>query len=752
MAKAPTISMDLDGDIARELEEALSKDAVGAGDDLDIAASMEDLEAQISRAAEELSRESREPPANGPSSGLKQDADTPRAHEGIPTSSLGLRPVDLPFSLAPANDDSIRDARFILQSLSRRSSNAIYWTVGLLSLLWIAGGSMLGYLLVEPGTFTDFSVAAVLDQPVTLLVAIITLTPLILFWGFAVMVRRAQDMRLAAQSMAEVAARLAEPENLAQGRILTVGQAVRREVAAMGEGIERTLARAVELEALVHTEVNQLERSYTENEARIRALVDGLGSERQAVVTHAERVRASIAGVNETLKQQLGSAGDVLRDSILGASTKLSMTITHSGDALIERIGESGNSIFESIGSRLDSLGERITTSGEAFASLLDTRIAALKQTSDDATRSLSDLLDERTSSMVSLLGGASRAINEEFDASLKGIEKTLAERGQSLISEFQTRAEAIDTGTQKLNAALEARARQINDTLVERASEIAATFTGGREQLAELIDANKSKLNAEMAEMVTSTSTVLEAHALNFAARLEEARGVAVQAFDADLERLATVRHGIEEVVDKHARKIVESGERMAGVLRADLASFTADRNEVEQAVDIQMRKMAEGRQSLAKAVEEDLRRIDESRTLIDLSLGEQLRKIAEGRESLGRALREDAEKLAESRTQIDEMVVSHVAKLGEGRNILSRALEAELLGCGRHGRGPFGEVRGKSQRPLACLRKGSGASGFDRHGPDGADRRCARRAEPGAGRRHRRRRIARFQSGGED
>ena len=96
------------------------------------------------------------------------------------------------------------------------------------------------------------------------------------------MVRRAQDMRLAAQSMTELAFRLAEPESLAQDRVMMVGQAVRREVAAMGEGIERTLARAVELETLVHTEVNELERAYAQNETRIRSLVDGLGSERDA--------------------------------------------------------------------------------------------------------------------------------------------------------------------------------------------------------------------------------------------------------------------------------------------------------------------------------------------------------------------------------------------------------------------------------------------------------------------------------------
>ena len=101
-----------------------------------------------------------------------------------------------------------------------------------------------------------------LNKPELIGIAIAIVVPFMLFWGFAIMVRRAQDMRIAAQSMTEVAFRLAEPEAIAQDRVMMVGQAVRREVAAMGEGIERTLARAVELETLVHTEVNELERAY----------------------------------------------------------------------------------------------------------------------------------------------------------------------------------------------------------------------------------------------------------------------------------------------------------------------------------------------------------------------------------------------------------------------------------------------------------------------------------------------------------
>ncbi|MCE3544506.1 hypothetical protein LXJ56_30470, partial [Escherichia coli] len=76
----------------------------------------------------------------------------------------------------------------------------------------------------------------------------------------------------------------------------------------------------------------QLERVYTDNEHRIRTLVDRLGGERESVIGHAERVRASISSAHEQLKDELSLAGDSLRDNLLNASTNLTMSINQSGD------------------------------------------------------------------------------------------------------------------------------------------------------------------------------------------------------------------------------------------------------------------------------------------------------------------------------------------------------------------------------------------------------------------------------------
>ena len=45
----------------------------------------------------------------------------------------------------------------------------------------------------------------------------------------------------------------------------------------MGDGVERALARAAELETLVANEVSALEHAYNDNEVRIRGLLQDLG-------------------------------------------------------------------------------------------------------------------------------------------------------------------------------------------------------------------------------------------------------------------------------------------------------------------------------------------------------------------------------------------------------------------------------------------------------------------------------------------
>ncbi len=124
------------------------------------------------------------------------------------------------------------------------------------------------------------------------------LAPAVFFFSTARMIVRSRELRAVAQSMAQVALRLAEPESVARDSLVTVGQAIRREVSAMGDGVERALARAAELETLVQNEVSAIERAYNDNEVRIRGLLEDLARQRDSLIGQADQVREALSGAH----------------------------------------------------------------------------------------------------------------------------------------------------------------------------------------------------------------------------------------------------------------------------------------------------------------------------------------------------------------------------------------------------------------------------------------------------------------------
>ncbi len=280
------------------------------------------------------------------------------------------------------------------------------------------------------------------------------LFPIMIFFAFASMIARAQELKNAARSMAEVALRLAEPESIAAERIMTVGQAVRREVSAMNEGIERTIARASELETLVHSEVNALERSYSDNELRVRSLVQELGSEREAIIGHAERVRP-----------RSPCAGSVARRAR----------------------------------QRQPDHRQEYRNSGEAVAQMIDTQAAIIMQKSGNVANTIGSVLSKKTEELVGALETSGLALTEEFDTRIETLGVTINERGNKLLSEFETRASMVDATTEKLNAALADRTRQLNETLIARTRQINETLTNSGGVISNSLESMLKSLNASL-------------------------------------------------------------------------------------------------------------------------------------------------------------------------------------------------------------------------------------------------------------
>ena len=100
----------------------------------------------------------------------------------------------------------------------------------------------------------------------------------------------------------------------------------------MGDGVERALARAAELEALVHNEVSALERAYNDNEVRIRDLLSELSNQRETLVSQAEHVRNAIASVHLDLAHDITSVGDLVADKVSEVAQRVTRSLTEKGE------------------------------------------------------------------------------------------------------------------------------------------------------------------------------------------------------------------------------------------------------------------------------------------------------------------------------------------------------------------------------------------------------------------------------------
>ena len=130
----------------------------------------------------------------------------------------------------PANDDRRAGSTRLLASLNRRPSSLVLWVAFLFSAAWVFGASWAGFKILGTKLLDISAWASILDNPTLIYFAGSLIVPVLLIWGYAIMIRRAQELKLAARSMTEAAYRLIEPEIEAEDTVRSVGQAVRMEV------------------------------------------------------------------------------------------------------------------------------------------------------------------------------------------------------------------------------------------------------------------------------------------------------------------------------------------------------------------------------------------------------------------------------------------------------------------------------------------------------------------------------------------
>ncbi|MGZ9410059.1 MAG: apolipoprotein acyltransferase, partial [Methylocystis sp.] len=395
------------------------------------------------------------------------DQRRPASAYGEQQSRVQPQPGAMAPALAPANDDrrTVGELRQALQIKPNRSIMALtFASMGLWAACWTL------YVYFHQGEILDSDGLTLAPKPVLTLAALIA--PLVFLFLTGLMARRAHEMRLIANSMTEVAIRLIEPETVATEQVVSLSQAIRREAASMGDGIERALARAGELEVIVRTEVTNLERSYTENERRIRLLIDELTREREAIVVNADNARTALFGARETLSQELATTSVHLAEAVSQAGARVTSSLGSKGEEIRLALDEAGDA-FEST---LSSHGERVlialTQTGDEVAQKVTSASEDVSRRFADGVEEVGRKLEAASEAIAGDFGARGQDVLERFEELGASFSEAIGGQGERIVAQLAETGGALRETIETQGGAFERSLAETQERLTTRVAE----------------------------------------------------------------------------------------------------------------------------------------------------------------------------------------------------------------------------------------------------------------------------------------
>ncbi|GIK79255.1 MAG: hypothetical protein BroJett024_03600 [Alphaproteobacteria bacterium] len=541
----------------------------------------------------------------------------------------------------PANDDRSSIGQ-LLQSMQPRTARTGYIAAAAASLVWIA---LVG--IFAAGLLPDLRSGANAGLALLTLAAVFLL-PTAFFFVLAHMVNRSREMRAIAQTMAQVAIRLGEPESAAQDSIVTVGQAIRREVAAMGDGVERALARAAELETLVHNEVSALERAYNDNEVRIRTLLDELNRQHDNLVTSAEQVRDSIKSVHLDLSSDITGISDVVAAQVNRVAADVTTTLAEKGQHITQALSETGDQMIAALGERggdllqrlentsyqtqtaiahaseqlsaslnfkTDHIPQEFETLAENLTQMMHLRLAGL--TNDFAQRSneIVDQMHERAGMVTNSYLETSSRLAETIALRGEEINNSIKATGDSLVLEMNLRGS-------EAASRLEKAAATITDALAERTNSAVEGFNRNAEMLANSVGARSETMRDMLAARLDAFEEIFTRGGTELAEKIGQDSGMLGNLITRNLTEFdRTVKVYGGELIER----LGERTDKVAEAMRSHVDNFdgrvTAKVDEIAGNLDQRLDKFREALDSRAQTLTEAMsgRVLDIARTLAE-------------------------------------------------------------------------------------------------------------------------------------
>jgi len=502
------------------------------------------------------------------------------------TPGMRRRPAGRRLSHSPANDDR-QSVGQILGALHARPPRMPLYVAAIASAWWVVMALLIGYSRSYSDIAQTSGLLDLIDLPYFWLFFATVVLPPVLFFTIAAMVRRTQEMRLVSRAMTEVTLRLAEPEGVSTDAVVSVSQAIRREVAALGDGIERAIARASELETMVRNEVATLERAYDENELRVRALVDELQSERDAIVSHGTRLREAIGGAHESfsidvegvatnIDRTLTEATDRINASLTESTTRLTDGFLTQAETARTQAADASDNVLSSFSMRGTELAERLGQVGVEVANALDSRTARLTESMNNSMERLveaisskgnevHEVLTVRLAASEEAIARHGNQIADRIASDTAGLAQRVTENVQAFDGSLKTQLQGFEASLKSHGPALGEQISQAVDYLTDQ-SRGALTSLDERtaaklRETTEAVDSRISRIEQTIDARTQNLNETLANRTLELARTIADGSKVAGEAVDKTIagmgEYFATKAQEIATTISDRAEAV---------------------------------------------------------------------------------------------------------------------------------------------------------------------------------------------------
>src|SRR5665811_2191018 len=582
---------------------------------------------------------------------------------------------------APANDDvpSIGGLIFALQQRPARTPFLIALAA---SAIWFVIGGFFAYGVIS----NQAASGGVMSAPALAATAAI-FVPIVIFWFLALLVWRAQELRLMASAMTEVAVRLAEPDRMAEQSVASVGQTIRRQVAAMNDAISRAIGRASELEAMVHGEVAALERPYGENEPRVRGLNKELAPEHEALTNNSQRVSEALKGVGAAVARDISNASGSIDKKLAERGTQLT-------DLLVTRSSEAAEQVHKAqakVAEQVPGLLERLTKEQGRLTKVIEgatQNLTSLETVVAQRTTALDNTMKERTEALQSSLAERIKGLENSVAQGAIVLDKTLKDRTEAFAATITENAGALDNTMKERAETFMAEIGKSTQVLDQALQNRTDTFTGLVAQSAVTLDKTLADRTATFTNVVAEGAVALEKTLTEKTNALTNVVAQSAVTLDKTLqdrtdtftnvvaEGAVALERTLQERTDALAATVEERTNAVDKTLADRTAQFTSAVNQGAIALD---RTLAERADSFTKSLLEKVQTLESSITQqtasLDKTMGERaqlvITSLADRLKTIdatfGQRTAETDKMLGEHTRLVDETFGKQTAQLNE-------------------------------------------------------------------------------------